>query len=72
MTFGSNDDHAIYDQIRNILTDFYPFVDYVETSLLQTRHASQTQLNHQSIFIRLFMESMSELAHHLKAAFTTE
>jgi hypothetical protein len=25
--FRFNDDHAMYDQIRNILTDFYPFVD---------------------------------------------
>jgi hypothetical protein len=64
--FRVNNDRAIYDQIGNILPDFGPFVDYAETSLLLTRHSAQTQLNHQGVLIRLFMESVSELVQHLQ------
>jgi len=40
-----NDDRTIGDWIRNILTGFSPFVDYIEASQLLTRHSAQTQLN---------------------------
>lgn len=65
--FGLNDYRVVCDQIRNILTDFSPFVDNVEASLLLTRHSAQSDPNRESVLIRLFMESVSELLRHLQS-----
>ena len=65
--FRLNDNRIVCDQIRNILTDFSPFVDNVEASLLLTRHSAQSDPNRESVLIRLFMESVSELLRHLQS-----
>lgn len=64
--FGINHDLILYNQIWDEGSDAFSFVLNLKASLLVDSHPPQLKLMNQSILIRLFVQSMAQLIHHLE------
>ncbi len=63
MTFV-HDHRGKRDQIRHAFGDLDRLVEHREPALLLEGNTRQTKFNHQSVFVRLLVQSVPELVQH--------